>query len=152
MYEIGDNMSRIVEEAIQKGREEAWELAKKIARGEIDFEWIKSLGIANPDGFGWMSPLSIGIPKDKDIPINDLLESYNTWEKNKVIKRWDEVYSKSTDLKFVVTRIGSKNEERIYEGFNASGGCYEMLPTDVVKTGRSFPELAAVIERMNEDD
>lgn len=145
-------MANIVEEAIQKGREEAWELAKKIERGEIDYEWIKSLGIANPDGFGWMSPLSYGIPKDKEIPIEDLLESYNTWEKSRTIKRWDEVYSKSTDLKFVVTRIASGGKARVYEGFNASGGCYESLPTDVVKTGRSFPELAAVIERMNEDD
>lgn len=145
-------MADIAEEAKQKGRKEAWELAKKIARGEVDFEWIHSLGIADPDGFGWLSPLSFGIPKDKDIPINDLLDSYYKWNESRVIKRWDEVYSKSTDLKFVVTRVASKNEARIYEGFNASGGCYAMLPSDVVKTGRSFPELAAVIERMNEDD
>ena len=72
--------------------------------------------------------------------------------KGKWIKRWDEVYSKSTDLNFVVTRIASEGKARIYEGFNASGGCYERLPDDVEKTGKSFPELAAVIERMNEDD
>lgn len=145
-------MANIVENALQKGREEAWELAKKIARGEADTDWIISLGLRNPDGFGWLSPLSLGIPKDKEIPINDLLESYNKWEKSKTIRRWDEVYSESADLKFVVTRIISESKVRIYEGFNASGGCYERLPSDVVKTGKSFPELAAVIERMNEDD
>ena len=137
-----------IEEAIQKGREEAWELAKKIARGEADTDWIISLGLRNPDGFGWMSPLCFNIPKDKDIPIENLLQSYNDWEYKKAVKVGDEVHSDQDDLTFIVTRT---KDDGTLEGVCSDGACYNGLPDDIKKTGRSFPEMAELLERMNHD-
>lgn len=142
-------MANIIVEAIQKGREEAWELAKKIARGEADTDWIISLGLRNPDGCGWLSPLSFGIPKDKEIPIEDLLDSYNDWELQKAVKVWDEVHSDHYDLTFIVTRI---KDDGTLEGICSDGACYNGLPDDIKRTGRSFPEMAELLERMNKDD
>lgn len=141
-------MVNIVEEAKQKGREEAWELAKKIASGEADFAWVQSLGITVPDRFGWLSPLSFGIPKDKEIPIEDLLRSYNDWELKKAVKLWDEVHSNQSDLTFIVTRI---KDDGTLEGVCSDGACYNGLPDDIKKTGRSYPEMAELLERMNHD-
>ena len=61
----------------------------------------------------------------------------------------DEVYSEDAELKFIITRI---KEDGTYEGICTDGACYNGLPDDIEKTGRSFPELAEVLKRMNKDD
>lgn len=68
------------------------------------------------------------------------------------IELWDEVHSETYDLTWIVTRITKNGTDTRYEGICSDGACYESLPDDIEKTGRFFPELAAVLERMNEDD
>ena len=71
-------------------------------------------------------------------------------EQDAEIKVGDEVQFKNTGSKFVVTRIYESEEGRKCEGLFDDGEVYESVLDggNVEKTGRTFPEIAAVLEKM----
>lgn len=131
------NMRDDTEEAYQRGLNDAWECARKIADGVLWSELLEKTGHACA---------------------SEVLDAYSAqeaiakmaeYEKQKdAIKIGDEViaYPGISKSPFVVIKV---NEEAIY-GIDASGlyrGCARS-EADFVKTGRSFPQIAEAMKAM----
>lgn len=79
---------------------------------------------------------------------NGLVANYAQVHK---IKIGDEVENTQTGVKFIVTHLWENNQgEQGVSGFNQECSAFSTTLSLVVKTGRTFPEIATVLEKMRE--
>ena len=77
---------------------------------------------------------------------NGLVANYAQVHK---IKIGDEVKNTQTGVKFIVTHLWKNNRgEQGVSGFNQECSAFSTTLSLVVMTGRHFPEIAAVLEKM----
>lgn len=77
---------------------------------------------------------------------NGLVANYAQVHK---IKIGDEVENTQTGVKFIVTNLWENNQgEQGVSGFNQECSAFSTTLSLVVKTGRTFPEIATVLEKM----
>lgn len=148
-YEDGrNNTEYMVSSAYKHGMEESWEAARKLmissSEGGLEPDIIAEIF----DGLSYYMVL-------KDVSASEAvakIKEYEEQQKQDAIKVWDEVYSEMNDLRFIVTRIITSKHMDItvkrYEGICTDGACYDNLPEDIVKTGRTFPQISEVLEKM----
>lgn len=142
-YEAGAKSSAIViaddkaHEAYQRGLADAWEAARMIIC-EMDYEdCMKIFGGDNRNHIFALSPTTV-IEK---------LKAYE--QEQEEIKVGDEVENTQTGVKFIVTHQWKNNRgEQGVSGFNYSCSAFSTALDLVRKTGRHFPEIAAVLEKM----
>lgn len=134
--------------AYQKGLADAWEAARKISMAEINgccsWKSIKNI-------FGIDIPSKIF----KNFTASESIEKLKAYEQEQgtEIKVGNEV--KAFEKKpFIVTGIGYGYDEKdvYYHGFVTENGISTSAKKDeCVKTGRYFPEIAAVLAKMKEN-
>ena len=74
-------------------------------------------------------------------------------EKKEQIQVGDEVKNTQTDAKFIVTHMWVNNHgEKGVSGFNYECSAFSTALDLVKKTGRHFPEIAEVLQKMKETD
>lgn len=123
--------------AEQRGQEEAWELARKIAFNQGN---IREILLPN-------QPDSICCIFDK-FSYAEAREKCDSWKKQKdEIKVGDEVERDDGTAIFVVT---SQDMDRMYMGFTNTG--VFLCGYKVHKTGRHFPEVAKLLEKMGKPE
>ena len=129
----------------QKGLSDAWEAARKIALTE-------GLGI---DGmyavFGTENPE----PIFREYSANECIEKIRQYEQEKEeqIHVGDEVKNTQTDARFIVTHMWVSNHgEKGVSGFNYECSAFSTGLDLIRKTGRHFPEIAEVLQKMKEED
>ena len=77
-------------------------------------------------------------------------DGYNEPGKGK-IQVGDEVENSQTGVKFIVTHLWKNNRgEQGVSGFNQECSAFSTTLSLVVKTGRHFPEIAEVLQKMKE--
>ena len=131
--EIGSDEQAIAEKAYQKGLSDAWECTRKIA-GMHSEERRKIFGQNLLQIiFGFYSA-SEAIEK---------IRQYEQ-EKEEQIQVGDEVISRNKTA--VVTEITDRYVRIMY----SDGSSYALFSKGVVKTGRHFPEIAEVLQKMKE--
>lgn len=133
--------------AYQKGLEDAWEVAQKLALNKTDG------GMSNEkmrDIFGFQAVYDIF----KNHTASEALEKIREYEEKQKtkdeIKVGDEICRKDrADCKVVVTGINTDNS---YDCINWQGTSYTFARDEVIRTGSHFPQIAEVLERMKETD
>lgn len=135
-YEDGYNagFGRKIDASYQEGLSDAWEAARKIIC-EMDYDdLMKIFGGDNLDYIFALSPTTV-IEK---------LKAYE--QEQEEIKVGDE-FENEAGQKFVVLKMDGKEIDRYID---SDGKTYVMSAKYRVmrKTGRSFPEIAAVLEKM----
>jgi len=143
-YEDGYNEpGKNKQEAYQRGLADAWEAARKISLAKIDggFSWESMNNM-----FGTDSPSKIY----KTFTASEAIEKIRQYEQeHEEIKAGDEVENTQTGVKFIVTHIWFNNHgEKGVSGFNHNCSAFSTTIELVKKTGRHFPEIAAVLEKM----
>lgn len=149
--ELGKNIINLTHEerdiAYQQGLEDAWEAARKLAVSSREGGLAAEIVTEIFDGLSYYMVL-------KDVSASEAIAKIKEYEQQKqdTIKVWDEVYSEIDDLRFIVTRIITSKHMDItvkrYEGICTDGACYDNLPEDIVKTGRTFPQISEVLAEM----
>ena len=124
---------------IEQGRNEAWEVVKKIAKMPTD----ESEPIFNK--FGLHSIMEC-------YTASEAIEKLKAWEQKKEkddIHIGDEVvYYDDSEVKFIVTKVINNR----ISGINATGEFSNKNAIYWRKTGRTFPEIAQVLAKMKEGD
>lgn len=134
-YEDGYNagFGRKIDASYQEGLSDAWEAARKIIC-EMDYEdHMKIFGGDNLDYIFALSPTTV-------------IEKLKAYEQEQEYRVGDE-FENGAGRKFVVLKMDGKEIDRYIDG---DGKTYVMKEKYSVmrKTGRSFPEIAAVLEKM----
>ena len=152
-YEAGMNSNAVrmaddkAHESYQKGLSDAWDAARKICLAESE-GGLSCTKVCNIFNTKYYRDALRGYPPAKAI---EKIRRYEQ-EQEKQIRVGDEVQFKNTGSKFVITRIFTSDDVREddkCEGLFDDGEVYEsVLGDNVVKTGRHFPEIAAVLEKM----
>ena len=134
-YGIGYN------EGFQCGLDLAWYAAKKLY--EIDWDVLCDL-------FGKVSVRSEVLDM---FTADEVLQKLRVYEQEKEeIKIGDEVENTQTGVKFIVTHLWKNNlGEQGVSGFNQECSAFSTTLGLVVKTGRAFPEIAAILEKMKNE-
>ena len=145
-YEDGYNEpGKNQQEAYQRGLSDAWEAARKFMSEVIDARFRNNFMV---EIFRWDN----AVGAMKVYSASEAIEKIRQYEQEKdsEIKVGDEVQFKNTGSKFVVTRIFASEEGRKCEGLFDDGEVYERVLDggNVEKTGRTCPEIAAVLEKM----
>lgn len=82
---------------------------------------------------------------------SEIIEKIRQYEQEKEgqIQVGDEVENTQTGVKFIVTHLWKNNRgEQGVSGFNQECSAFSTTLSLVVKTGRHFPEIAEVLEKM----
>ena len=120
------------------GLDDAWKAAKKI--WEYDTTTLKEIfgeGVMRMDWF-------------MKFTASEAIEKIWQYEQEKgKIQVGDQVENTQTGVKFIVTHLWKNNRgEQGVSGFNRECSAFSTTLSLVVKTGRHFPEIAAVLEKM----
>ena len=140
------DLERVRLEAEQLGMVRAWDAARKIACYEIDGGYPVGymLDLFNRDD----------IPKIlSDYTAYEAIEKLKAYkQEQEEIKVGDEVENTQTGVKFIVTHLWKNNlGEQGVSGFNQECSAFSTTLGLVVKTGRAFPEIAAIFEKMRNE-
>ena len=133
--EIRDELEK---QAYQKGLKDAWEAARKIAKLNTDEQ--KRL-------FGCFGIYFVA----HEFSASEAIEKIRQYEKEKEeqIQVGDEVENTQTGARFIVTHMWVNNHgEKGVSGFNHECSAFSTALDLVRKTGRHFPEIADVLEKM----
>ena len=124
-------------EAEQRGREEAWKLAQELENMEIE-DWKDCFHGSCEDGLTKMS-------------FDEANERYKEWQEQKSgIRVGDEVRSKDEPEDVMV--FTGTDEPGYASGIKSNGRAVLRRMNDIEKTGRHFPEVAEVLEKMKEPE
>ena len=137
-----DDAQKRVDDAYQKGLDDAWEAAKKLFSSMADSDIEKAFPIEwNNGGFKALMDLQ---PQEA---INRI-KAYEEQKADEEIKVGDEV-DWSGD-RFIVTRIYKLFVDKNHcDGIGKNGCVYnDVLVESLVKTGRTFPLVASIVEEM----
>ena len=136
--EIGSDEQAIAEKAYQKGLSDAWEAARKVTQ-------VRKYG-----GYGDCLEEVFGrhrVPWDVfDYSASEAIEKIRQYEQKQEeqIQVGDEVINQNKTA--VVTEITNRYTRIMY----SDGSGYALFAKGLTKTGRHFPEIAAVLEKMRE--
>lgn len=134
-----DIMEEKKNEAYQRGLSDAWDAARKISTTPIK-ELKKILDIEEDDN-GMLWPFH-------EYTASEAIEKIRQYEQ-KEIKVGDEVENTQTGVKFIVTHQWKNNRgEQGVSGLNYECSAFSTTIDLVRKTGRHFPEIAAVLQKM----
>lgn len=134
-YGIGYN------EGFQCGLDLAWYAARKLY--EIDWDVFCDL-------FGKVSVRSEVLDMFTASEVLQKLRAYE--QEQEKIKVGDEVENTQTGVKFIVTHLWKNNlGEQGVSGFNQECSAFSTTLGLVVKTGRAFPEIAVIFEKMRNE-
>lgn len=125
--------------AYQKGLSDAWEAARKIVFDDINF-------IGTAFGSGTRSGII------RDLTASEVIEVLKAHEQEKEeIKVWDEVINKG-NFRGVVTSIDIEDEDDVMLTIFCQDGIWIKAHAQFwKKTGRTFLELAKVLEKMRNE-
>ena len=126
-------------EAYQKGLEDAWDAARKIC----DMKWTKRSEVFGIDVYADIIAL----------PASECIEKICQYEQEKEeqIQVGDEVENTQTGVRFIVTHMWVNNHgEKGVSGFNRDCSAFSTTIELIRKTGRHFPEIAEVLQKMKE--
>lgn len=139
-----------IDEAYQRGLADAWEAAMKISMSKIDggLSWEEMNDI-----FGTARPGKIY----KTFTASECIEKIRAYEQeNEEIKVGDEVVGTYTDEEetepFVIIRKVPEIYPTHYFGIYSKSGGFCQGGLKLKKTGRHFPEIAEVLQKMKETD
>lgn len=130
----------------QKGMKDAWECARKInclpSSGGIENYVLGKI-------FGHTSNPIIMEKFSASEAIKKIRQYEEKWEEQ--IQVGDEVKNTQTDARFIVTHMWVNNSgEKGVSGFNYECSAFSTALELVRKTGRHFPEIAEVLQKMKE--
>lgn len=128
---------------IEKGRNEAWEAAKKIMQMNI-VEKRAIFGEIGRTTYAVISELSASEAIEK----LRKYEEQKKQEEEQEIRVGDEVYTEDKEIKFVVTGIGEESAHLV----DCNGNFAWEKTYLLFKTGRTFPEIAEVLKKMQEGE
>ena len=131
-----------IDEAYQRGLSDAWDAAKKIGSNsmcsleEMGFDFGQC--VFNDYNPSWYVV--------KNYSASECIEKIRQYEQEKEgqIQVGDEVIIR--DKTAVVTEITDRYVRIMY----SDGSCYALFSKGIVKTGRHFPEIAEVLQKMKE--
>ena len=137
------DLREVGERHYKKGLSDAWEAARKICGsvtdGGLNHSTLNAI-------FGSRYSMSI-MHRFTASEATEKIRQYA--QKQKKIKVGDEVENTQTGVKFIVTHIWFNNHgEKGVSGFNHNRSAFSTTIELVKKTGRHFPEIAAVLEKM----
>ena len=144
-YEEGYNagFGRKIDASYQEGLADAWECARKI----IHMPEGDLLNIFTECYSAVCTALQVLLKYDA----SEAIEKIRQYEQEQEIKVGDEVENTQTGVKFIVTHLWENNRgEQGVSGFNQKCSAFSTTLSLVVKTGRHFPEIAVVLEKMRE--
>ena len=128
----------------QKGLKDAWEAARKICLEECDggmqISVIKDI-------------FNVSYYRDalRDYSASECIEKIRAYEQEQQIQVGDEVINTQTDARFIVTHMWVNNHgEKGVSGFNYECSAFSTALDLVRKSGRHFPEIAEVLQKMKE--
>lgn len=142
------DLEQVRKEAYKEGREagikdgkcEAWEAARKI--WDYDLDTLKEI-------FG---KAAMRMDIYKLFTASEVIEKLKAYEHGTEIKVGDEAENAQTGVKFIVTHLWKNNRgEQGVSRFNRECSAFSTTLSLVVKTGRHFPEIASVLEKMREN-
>ena len=162
-HECEDCNTNIVVEAIRKeAYEKAYEQGRKDGKIEGQAEmWVCARKIAlHPEEGG----IALGDIRKifgchhfqtvfRDCSASECIEKIRAYEQEKEeqIQVGDEVKNTQTDARFIVTHMWVNNHgEKGVSGFNYECSAFSTALDLVRKTGRHFPEIAEVLQKMKE--
>jgi len=134
-----------VDKVYQRGLNNAWDAARKIAK--LDTDEQKRL-------FGCFGIYFVA----HEYSASECIEKIRQYEQEKEeqIQVGDEVipcYTITDPNSAIVTRKWKDNEGQDFvDTIGSNGSTLSFLESHVDKTGRHFPEIAEVLQKMNEDD
>lgn len=139
------DMREVGERHYQRGLSDAWEVARKISLAKIDggFSWESMNNM-----FGTDSPSKIY----KTFTASEAIEKIRQYEQEQEneFKVGDEFENEKSGKKFVVLKMNGKEIDR-YIDADGKTYCMTVKYKEKRKTGRHFPEIAAVLKKMRED-
>lgn len=119
-------------EAEKRGREEAW-------------EFIKEIGKMSDDDMVVCFGTSIIV----NLSYAEARAKYEAWKKKKdEIRIGDEIYD--SRVKGIITYVDNSGADVFYEVVAQNGVTYVVSGEEAKKTGRTFPEVAELLEKMRE--
>ena len=123
----------------EKGLDDAWEVARKISLAKIDggFSWESMNNM-----FGTDSPSKIY----KTFTASEAIEKIRQYEQEKRFCVGDEFVNES-GKRFVITKMDGTEIDR-YMDWEGKTYCMIAKYKVIRKTGRHFPEIATVLEKM----
>jgi hypothetical protein len=169
-HECEDCNTNIVVEAIRKeayekayeqgrkdgkieGQAETWVCVKKIAFKPEIAECVDDLvriGFDVGTADSWSEAIELLFEKYSASEAIEKIRQYEQ-EKEEQIQVGDEVKNTQTDARFIVTHMWVNNHgEKGVSGFNYECSAFSTALDLVRKTGRHFPEIAEVLQKMKE--
>ena len=134
-----DIMEEKKKEAYQRGLADAWEAARKIAN-LVSGEQKRLFGCFGIYSVAHEFSAAEAIEK---------LKTYEQEQEQEEIKVGDEVENTQTGVKFIVTHQWENNRgEQGVSGLNYECSAFSTALDLVRKTGRHFPEIASVLQKM----
>lgn len=130
--------------AYQRGLNDAWEAARKIvdSRNFTELSSVFDGGNDETRGYTFRTPYYV----INNYTAEEAIAKLRAYEEAQEIHVGDEV--ETVCEKFVVTLIGNDN----YFGVEKGGALISASKDYCKKTGRSFPEVAALLDKMKDND
>lgn len=140
---VNPDLEQVREEAYQKGLSDAWEAARKICAMDSR---------SRDEIFGAVITTNILDHNSASKALEEIRAHEQAQkEKEEQIQAGDEVENTQTGVKFIVTHIWENNRgEQGVSGFNQECSSFSTALSLVFKTGRHFPEIAEVLQKMRE--
>ena len=130
-------------EAGKRGQEEAWEFAKKILAPSDNSDALTVEDLADCYGTDDAYDVVCGTT------FAEASEKYEAWKKQKDgIHVGDEIYDRR--VKGVVTHVDNSKAGVFYPVVAQSGATYVLSGLEAKKTGRTFPEVEELLNKLRE--
>lgn len=129
------DMEQVRKEAYERGLSDAWEAARKICTN-----WVLPDSVLS-EIFGMDKTIDDIMKESTASEAIEKIRQYEQ-EKEEQIQVGDEVIIRNKTA--VVTEITDRYVRIMY----SDGGCYALFSKGIVKTGRHFPEIAEVLQKM----
>jgi len=130
------------EDGYQRGLNDAWEAARKICTN-----WVLPDSVLS-EIFGMNKTIDDIMKENTASEAIEKIRQYEQ-EKEEQIQVGDEVENTQTGARFIVTHMWVNNHgEKGVSGFNHECSAFSTALDLVRKTGRHFPEIADVLEKM----
>lgn len=138
--EIGSDEQAIADKAYKNGLSDAWEAATKILKAN----WRERNGT-----FGAVTLLEDIFLDNTPAEAIEKIRQYEQELENE-FKVGDEFENEKSGKKFVVLKMNGKEIDR-YIDVDGKTYCMTVKYKEMRKTGRHFPEISSVLEKMRED-
>jgi hypothetical protein len=138
---LNENWQLVTSEAEEKGRNEAWEAAMKICSDEgLTLDEVNTIFRHRHVGTIFL-----------EYSASEAIEKLKEYEEKKEISIGDEVIT-SGGTKFIVLHL--YGDRKAFDGLyvNGAGADTKLDISRVIKTGRTFPQIAEVLKKLKEGE